>query len=249
MRLFLVLGQSEILLLRAIFCHHWDSVIMFYADEKNLEKFREKFLKCAGALNKPVPHFESAEIPPLDQTNSIVQFAEKINLDYINKRLEVNKNDMLFYSGTVLHLRCLITLLNFETILSYDNDKGFFAIGNSDEEFGNLELTTKTFLDINNASILNQSPEKRTGPISLASVSEAWQTKSTYIDKIEYTNDVLNIFWRKVPTSTQRKKVVRDCHLLKLKFGHYTVAHRNLPPEVERLIRSGYTPRLEEDEE
>lgn len=214
-----------------------------------MEKFSEKIVKCAGALNKPVPHFESAEIPPLDQTNSIVQFAEKFNLDSISKRIEVNKNDMLFYSGTVLHLRCLITLLNFETILSYDNDRGFLAIGNSDEEFGNLELTIKNFLEINNACILNKSSEDSTGSISLASVSKEWQTKSQYIDKIEYTNDVLNIFWRKVPTSTQRKRVVRDCHLLKLNFGHYTVAHRNLPPEVERLIRSGYTPSLEEDEE
>lgn len=249
MRLFLVLGQSEMLLLRAIFCHPWDSVIIFYAEGKTTEKFSEKIVKCAGALNKPVPHFESAEIPPLDQTNSIVQFAEKFNLDSISKRIEVNKSDMLFYSGTVLHLRCLITLLNFETILSYDNDRGFLAIGNSDEEFGNLELTIKTFLEINNASILNKSPEDSTGSISLASVSGEWETKSPYIDKIEYIDDVLNIFWRKVPTSTQRKKVVRDCHLLKLNFGHYTVAHRNLPPEVERLIRSGYTPRLEEEEE
>ena len=51
-----------------------------------------------------------------------------------------------------------------------------------------------------------------------------------------------------VPTSHQRKKVVSDCHLLKLKFGHYT-SHRNLPPEVERLIRQGYIPRFEEEEE
>ena len=237
------------LLLRAIFCHPWDSVIMFYADEKNLEKFREKFVKCAGALNKPVPHFESAKIPPLDQTNSIIQFADKFNLDYISQRIEVNKNDMLFYSGTVLHLRCLITLLNFETILSYDNDRGFLAIGNSDKEFGNLELTIETFLEINNASISKENREDSAEFISLASVGGEWQTKSVYIDKIEYTNGVLNIFWRKVPSSTQRKKIVRDCHLLKHNFGHYTVAHHNLPPEVERLIRLGYTPRLEEEEE
>lgn len=249
MRLFLVLGQSEMLLLRAIFCHPWDSVILFYADEENLEKFREKFVKCAGALKKPVPHFESAKIPQLDQTNSIIQFAEKFNLDSISKRIEVSKNDMLFYSGTVLHIRCLITLLNFETILSYDNDRGFLAVGNSDEELSNPKLTIKTFLEINNACILNKSRRDITDTISLASVSGEWETKSAYIDKIEYIDDVLNIFWRKVPSSTQRKKIVRDCHLLKLNFGHYTVAHRNLPPEVERLIRSGYTPRLEEEEE
>tara|TARA_B110001452_G_scaffold248299_1_gene234953 strand:+ start:1120 stop:1869 length:750 start_codon:yes stop_codon:yes gene_type:complete len=249
MRLFLVLGQSEMLLLRAIFCHPWDSVIMFYADEKNLEKFREKSVKCAGALKKSVPHFESAKIPQLNQTNSIIQFAEKFNLDSISKRIEVSKNDMLFYSGTVLHLRCLITLLNFETILSYDHDRGFFAVGNSDEELGNLELTIKTFLEINNVSILNKKRRDITDTISIASVSGEWETKSPYMDKIEYSNDVLNIFWNMVPTSRQRKKIVSDCHLLKLKFGHYTVAHRNLPPEVERLIRQGYIPRLEEEEE
>lgn len=237
------------LLLRAIFCHSWDSVIMFYADEKNLESFREKIVKCAGALNKPVPHFESSEIPPLDQTNSISQFADALNLDSIGQTIEVNKNDMLFYSGTVLHLRCLITLHKFETILTHDSDRGFFAIGNSHKEFDNLKLTMKTFLEINSASIKSKTKEDDTNFISLASVDGKWETKSNYIDKIEYFNDVLNIFWNMVPTSGQRKKIVSDCHLLKLKFGHYTVAHRNLPPEVERLIRQGYILRLEEEEE
>ena len=195
-----------------------------------------------------MPHFESSEIPP-SQTNSISQFAEAFNLDSIGQTIKVNKNDMLFYSGTVLHLRCLITLHKFETILTYDSDRGFLGIGNSDVEFYNLKLTIKTFLQINNASIVHKTKEDGTNFISLASVDGEWGTKSSYIDKIEYSNDVLNIFWKMVPTSGQRKKVVSDCHLLKLKFGHYTVAHRNLPPEVERLIRSGYTPRLKEEEE
>jgi hypothetical protein len=249
MRLFLVLGQSEMLLLRAIFCHPWDSVIMFYADEKNLERFREKIVKCAGALNKPVPHFESSEIPPLDQTNSISQFADALNLDSIGQTIEVNKNDMLFYSGTVLHLRCLITLLKFETILAYDNSRGFISIGNSEKEFGNLKLTMKIFLETNSASIVNKTKKNGMNYISLESVGGKWKTKSKHIDKIEYSDDVLNVFWKKVPSSTQRKIIVNDCHLLKLNFGHYTVAHRNLPPEVEGLIRSVYTPLLEEEEE
>ena len=249
MRLFLVLGQSEMLLLRAIFCHPWDSVIMFYADEKKLERFREKIEKCAGALNKPVPNFESSEIPLLDQTNSISQFADAFNSDSIGQIIEVNKNDMLFYSGTVLQLRCLITLHKFRTILTYDSDRGFFAIGNLDKEFDNLKLTIKTFLEINNASISHGTKTDGTKFISLTSVDGDWGTKSNYIDKIEYSNDVLEIFWNMVPTSHQRKKVVSDCHLLKLKFGHYTVSHRNLPPEVERLIRQGYIPLLEEEEE
>ncbi|MEK9731474.1 MAG: hypothetical protein VW230_06920 [Candidatus Poseidoniales archaeon] len=249
MRLFLVLGQSEMLLLRAIFCHPWDSVIMFYADKIKLERFSEKILKCAGSLNKPVPHFDSYEIPPLDQTNSITQFAHALNLDSIGQRIEVNKNDMLFYSGTVLHLRCLITLLKFETILTYDNSRGFISIGNSEKEFGDLKLTIKIFLETNSASIVNKTMKKGMKYMSLISVGGNWETKSLHIDKIEYSDDVLYVFWKKVQSSSQRKKVVSDCHLLKLKFGHYTVAHRNLPLEVERLIRQGYIPRLEEEEE
>ena len=125
------------LLLRLQFFAIKDSVIMFYADEKKLERKRwgEKIEKCAGALNKPVSHFESSEIPPLDQTNSISQFADAFNSDSIGQIIEVNKNDMLFYSGTVLQLRCLITLHKFRTILTYDSDRGFFAIGNLDKEF------------------------------------------------------------------------------------------------------------------
>ena len=84
---------------------------------------------------------------------------------------------------------------------------------------------------------------------SFKSAGGKWKTKSKHIDKIEYSDDVLYVFWKKVPSSTQRKIIVNDCHLLKLNFGHYTVAHRNLPPEVERLIRQGYIPRLEEEEE
>lgn len=237
------------LLLRAIFCHPWDSVIMFHADERNLERFREKIEKCAGSLNKPIPHFESSVIPPLDQTNSMSKFADALYLHSIDQTIEVNKNDMLFFSGTVLHLRCLITLHKFESILAYDSDRGFFGIGASDKEFDDFKLTMKTFLEINNASILHNSKKDGTNFISLESVDSEWGTKSSYIDKFEYSNDVLNVFWKMVPTSGQRKKVVGDCHLLKLKFGHYTVAHRNLPPEIERLIRQGYIPRLEEEEE
>ena len=114
----MVIGQSQMMLLRAIFCHPWDSVVVFYAEEKNMEQFRQKIVNCAGALNMPIPHLESTLIPPLDQTNSIAKFARELNLDSIRNNIEVNENDMLFYSGTVLHIRCLTTTLNFENILT-----------------------------------------------------------------------------------------------------------------------------------
>lgn len=246
----MVIGQSQMMLLRAIFCHPWDSVVVFYAEEKVMEQFRQKIVNCAGALNMPIPHLESTLIPPLDQTNSIAKFARELNLDSMRNDIEVNENDMLFYSGTVLHIRCLTTTLNFENILAYDNEKGFFTIGKLDNVFGDFELTMGNFLDINNVKIRKGKNQQGVDFISIGSIGGDWQTTSVHIDKIEFSNDVLNIFWKGGrQSSSQRKKIVKDCHLLKRIFGHYTVINRNLPLEVDRLIRSGYIPILMEEEE
>ena len=58
----------------------------------------------------------------------------------------------------------------------------------------NPKPTIKTFLEINNASILHETKTDGTKFMSLESVDGDWGTKSNYIDKIEYSNDVLEIF-------------------------------------------------------
>jgi len=249
MRLYFVLGASPMLLLRAVFCHPWDSVVLLYADSKNMEGFKRKIKHCADALKKPMPLVQCSRIPSLDQHNSIAKFAAEINFDSMKISPETKQNDILFYSGTVLHLRCIATLLRFESILAYDNDKGFFTIGKQNHQFAEINLTIKTFFEINNVRMKKKRDGDSKEYVSLRSSDSAWKTRSKYLNKVEYINDMLHISWAKPPSSTQRKIIAKDCHLLKRIFGHYSIAHQNLPPALERLIRYEFISETMEEEE
>lgn len=225
------------LLLRAAFCHPWDSIVLFYGELKEVELFKEKMKSYADFFDKPMPTVKCSQIPRLDRLHSLSQFAIEINSESMDKAIEVKEDDILFYSGTVLHLRCLATLLNFRTMLTYDDEKGFLAIGEQKLRFLDISLTLEAFLGFNRAFINESKVNITQEYISIQSISNRWSTKSKYLKKVEYINDILHINWAKPPTSNQRKIIAKDCHLLKQIFGHYSIAHHNLPPSVERLMR------------
>ncbi len=196
-----------------------------------------------------LPTVESFEIPPVDALNSLSDFIQKIVASMPKNTLQVDKNDVLFYSGTVLHIRCLATLHNFKTMLLHDTKLGFHTTGDLEVQFDKVSLTLQDFLEVNQMIMTTESAHDDRSYVSLHSKDGSWKTKSKYLLNVEFTNDKLNLYWGKPPTSTQRKFVALDCHELKEHFGQYTIVHHNLPPAIDLLMRYSSEIEIEEEEE
>jgi len=249
MRVFAVMGTSSTLLLRAVFCWKWNSVVLFYTDNKEVEIFRKKLAIYSKRHELSLPAIECFEIPPVDALNSLSDFIQKIVASMPNNTLQVDKDDVLFYSGTVLHIRCLATLHNFKTMLLHDTKLGFHTTGDLEVQFDKVNLTLQDFLEVNQMIMTTKSAHDERTYVSLHSKDDSWKTKSKYLLNVEFTNDKLNLYWGKPPTSTQRKFVALDCHELKEHFGQYTIIHHNLPPAIDLLMRYSSEIEIEEEEE
>ena len=99
MRLFAVMGTSSTLLLRAAFCKPWSSIVLFHTDDRNVEIFRNQMRIYSKRNGLALPTIEGYEIPPVDTLNSLSGFMEKIVASMPKNRLQVDDNDVLFYSG------------------------------------------------------------------------------------------------------------------------------------------------------
>ncbi len=249
MRLFAVMGTSSTLLLRAAFCKPWTSIVLFHTNDRNVEIFRNQMRIYSKRYGLALPTIEGFEIPPVDSLNSLSGFIEKIAASMPKNKLQVDNNDVLFYSGTVLHIRCLATLHNFRTMLLHDTKLGFHTTGDVELQCDKVSLTLQDFLEINQMIMTIENSVDERSYVSLHSKDDSWKMKSKYLLNMEFTKDKLNLYWGKPPSSTQRKFVALDCHELKEHFGQYTIIHHNLPPAIDLLMRSSSDFENEEEEE
>ena len=249
MRLFAVIGTSSTLLLRAAFCKPWSTIVLFHTDDRNVEIFRNQMRIYSKRNGLALPTIEGFEIPPVDTLNSLSDFMEKIVASMPKNLLQVDDNDVLFYSGTVLHIRCLATLHNFRTMLLHDTKVGFHTTGDLELQCDKVSLTLQDFLEVNQMIMTTRHSGDERSYVILRSKDDSWETKSKYLLNTEFTNDKLHLYWGKPPTSTQRKFVAMDCHELKHQFGQYTIIHHNLPPAIDLLMRYSSDFENEEEEE
>ena len=214
-----------------------------------MEIFRNQMRIYSKRNGLAPPTIEGFEIPPVDTLNSLSGFINKVVASMPKNRLQVGNNDVLFYSGTVLHIRCLATLYNFRTMLLYDTKVGFHTAGDLELQCDKISLTLQDFLEVNQMNMTTKNSGDERSYVILRSKDDSWRTKSKYLLNTEFTNDKLHLYWGKPPSSTQRKFVAMDCHELKEHFGQYTIIHHNLPSAIDLLMRYSSDFENEEEEE
>ena len=99
------MGTSSTLLLRAAFVLDLRCI---HTDDKNVGTFRNQMRIYSKRYGLVSPTIEGFKIPPVDTLNSLSSFIEKIAASIPKNRLQVDNNDVLFYSGR--YIRCLATL-------------------------------------------------------------------------------------------------------------------------------------------
>ena len=227
-------GTSTALLLRAIFCNPWGKVVIYSSNSSNVGETKIRIDRLAEQTNTIIPDLEVVEIPSLDKSTNMVEMFQEFSALNDLPPLEMER-DILFYSGTTLHVRGLATIRGFSSIMVYDRDVGFKTVGHLQHEFGDLAFDKVTFFSIYDAAE-NSSEEGE----------DSWQeihfrngeyTRSKKLRTIRYHNGIIEFEWDKAATATQRKKIAKDCLMLEEIFGVYSVRHLGLDSQILRLRR------------
>jgi hypothetical protein len=244
MHIHAVMGKSPGLLAKMLFAIEEINKLTLYTNNKKRSKKDLSYIRTEFKLRYPhriFPYITYIHIPKLDDSSSLSQVFKQMN-ELCKTQLKVDKNAVLFYSGTIPHLMALMSSLKFSNIMTYTQN--FFVItGSQSSHFSAPIFDYHDFLAVHGLSHNHENHEIKKSdnqyPIRIPET----------LDAIEMNEEGKLLFkWGKVKTSRQRKEFILFVHEIRNVIGAHASKHIVDNPVLINWLKHVDLPFMEEEE-